>query len=113
MSVFEYIAAFAVLSGSGTTTPKLACGQIEAMRLIKIARDSAVKARTTTIICLRSVLVTASDELRLELEPLSEYKLIVACAALEADDNMATPSVAVRHTLSYLATSVARRNQGS
>ena len=96
-------AARTVLSGTGTATPKLACGQIEAMRLIKIARDSAVKARTTTIISLRAVLVTASDELRLELEPLSEHKLVLACAALEVGDNLANPRVAMRHTLSYLA----------
>ena len=38
-----------VLSGSGTATPKLANDQIEAVRVIKIARDTAVKARTAAI----------------------------------------------------------------
>ena len=96
-------AARTVLSGVGTATPKLANGQIEAIRVIKIARDSAVKARTTTIISLKAVLVTASDELRIELEPLSEHKLIVACATLEANGDMSDPVVAMRHTLSHLA----------
>ena len=96
-------AARTVLSGVGTATPKLANGQIEAIRVIKIARDSAVKARTTTIISLKAVLVTASDELRIELEPLSEGKLIVACATLEANGDMSDPVVAMRHTLSHLA----------
>lgn len=97
-------AARTLLSGSGTATPKLASGQIEAIRLIKIVRDSAVKARSTTIISLKTVLVTASDDLRLQLEPLTDYKLVEACAALEVGSDLTLPSVAVRHTLSYLAT---------
>ena len=48
-------AARTVLSGSGTATPKLANGQIEAVRVIKIARDTAVKARTAAIITLKSL----------------------------------------------------------
>ena len=66
-------AARAALSGTGVVTPKLANGQIEAIRLVKIARDTAVKARTTSIITLKAVLVTAGHELRDELEPLSDF----------------------------------------
>ena len=47
-------AARTVLSGSGTATPKLANGQIEAVRVIKIAHDTAVKAHTAAIITLNS-----------------------------------------------------------
>ncbi len=96
-------AARTVLSGKGTATPKLADGQIEAIRLVKIARDSAVKAHTATIITLKAVLVTASDELRGELEPLTDYQLIVACAGLDTDGDIADPEVAMRHTLASLA----------
>lgn len=96
-------AARVVLSGSGTATPKLADGEIEAIRLIKIARDSAVKVRSTTIISLKTVLITASDELRRTLEPLSDHKLILACASLDSAGNIADPSIAARHTLAYLA----------
>jgi transposase len=97
-------AARVVLSGAGTATPKLANGAIEAIRLVKIARDSAVKVRATTIISLKNVLITASDELRLTLERLSDHKLILACASLETAGNIADPNVAVRHTLAHLAT---------
>lgn len=96
-------AARVVLSGSGTATPKLANGAIEAIRLVKIARDSAVKVRTTTIISLKAVLITAPDELRRALEPLSDHKLILACSSLEHAGNIADPDVAARHTLAYLA----------
>ena len=96
-------AARVVLSGSGTATPKMANGEVEAIRLVKIARDSAVKVRTTTIISLKTVLITASDELRRTLEQLSDHKLILACASLQTAGNIADPSIAVRHTLAHLA----------
>ena len=96
-------AARTVLSGSGTATPKLANGQIEAIRVIKIARDTAVKARTAAIITLKAVLVTVSDELRIELESLTDHKLIIVCAALETNGNMSDPHVATRYTLAHLA----------
>ena len=43
---------------------------------IKVARDTAVKARTQAMIALKSVLVTASDELRAEMEGQSDFRLI-------------------------------------
>jgi transposase len=96
-------AARVVLSGEGTATPKLADGQIEAIRLVKIARDTAVKAHTATIITLKAVLVTASDELRGELEPLTDHRLITACAGSDTDGDISDPEVAMRHTLASLA----------
>ena len=96
-------AARVVLSGSGTATPKLANGQVEAIRVIKIARNTAVKAHTTAIITLKAVLVTAPDELRETLEPLTDHRLILACAGLDSDGDMADPAVAIRHSLASLA----------
>jgi Transposase len=74
-------AARQVLGGSIMAVPKTADGQIEALRPLKIARDTAVKAQTTAMITLKATLVTASDQLRAELEPLTDHKLILACAA--------------------------------
>lgn len=97
-------AARQVLSGAATATPKLSEGEVESIRLLKVARDTAVRAQSQTIIALRATLVTASDELRSRLEPLSEHKLIVACADLKASaDGLADPDVAMRHTLRSLA----------
>lgn len=96
-------AARSVLAGTATVTPKLADGQVEAIRLVKIARDTAVKAHATAIITLKAVLVTANQELRDELEPLSDFKLIMACAALDVVGDLADPDVAMRHTLGCLA----------
>ena len=43
------MAARAVLSGVATGTPKAGDGSVEMMRMLKIARDSAVKARTQSL----------------------------------------------------------------
>jgi transposase len=92
-----------VLAGTGLATPKLADGQVEALRLLKIARDTAVKAKTTAMITLKATLVTAAADLRAELEPLSDFKLITACAALEAGERIGDPDGAMRHVLRALA----------
>jgi transposase len=96
-------AARCVLAGDASVVPKLADGQVEAIRLVKIARDSAVKAHTAAIITLKAVLVTAAQELRDELEPLSDFKLLTACAALEITSDLSDPGAAMRHTLATLA----------
>jgi len=96
-------AARQVLAGEATATPKTADGVVEVLRVIKIARDTAVKAHTQAMISLKAVLVTASDELRAQLEPLTNHKLVTACAAFAADLEINRPDDAVRHTLGSLA----------
>ncbi len=62
-----------------------------------------MKARTAAMIALKATLVTAGDELRAELAPLSDYQLIQACAALGSAANLAAPDAAMRHVLGSLA----------
>ena len=45
-----------VLSGQATAVPKAADGSVEALRLIKVARDTAVKSRSQAMIALKSTL---------------------------------------------------------
>lgn len=96
-------AAREVLAGKATATPKLADGIVEAIRLVKIARDSAVKAHSQAIITLKATLVTASDQLRSELEPLTDHNLMTACAGLDTTGDVADPAVAMRQVLASLA----------
>jgi transposase len=96
-------AAREVLAGRAKTTPKVANGSIESIRLVRIARGTAVKAQTTAIIALKATLVTSCDDLRTALEPLTDYRLIAACACLEIEGDLADPEVAMRYTLSSLA----------
>lgn len=78
-------------------------GTVEALRLLKIVRDTAVKARSAAMIAPKATLVTAEDRLRAELEPLTDYQLIEGCAALDSVASVTDPAVAMRHVLGSLA----------
>lgn len=75
-------AARAVLSGQATATAKSSDGDVEMLRLFKLAKSSAIKSRTQTINQLKSVLIGADPELRDELAALSTKALVRHCAAL-------------------------------
>lgn len=97
-------AARQILTGRRSPVPKTAAGAIEALRLLKIARDTAVKARTSAMIALKATLVTATEDLRGELEPLTDYRLIAACAVLDpGTGELSDPDAAMRHVLRSLA----------
>ena len=92
----------AVLSGRATAAPKSGTGPVEMIRMFKIAKDSAVKARTQALNQLKAVLVMAEAGLREQFAMLSTPRLIKACAALD-EAVVATPADAARHTLRLLA----------
>ena len=92
-------AARSVLAGIATAIPKAADGAAEMVRQIKVARDTAVKARSAAIITLKTLIVNAPGELREALEPLTDRKLIDRCAHLlpgAIDDTTASTKHAVR-----------------
>lgn len=68
-------AARAVLSGEATGEPKAADGHVEMLRALKIARSSAVKARTQAANQLYALVSTAPERLRAELRKLVAAKL--------------------------------------
>jgi transposase len=95
-------AARSVLANYATATPKTGNGVVEMLRVIRAARSSAVKSRTAAINQLKSLLVTATPELRDALTSSSTPRLIARCAALESSV-MNTPEAAVRYSLRHLA----------
>lgn len=95
-------AAREVLSGQAVSIPKTSEGNVETLRLLKIARDTAVKSRTQAIITLKSALVTAPDELRMELKGLSDFRLIMACTVL-TNETPSEPATAILYVLRSLA----------
>ncbi len=95
-------AAKAVLAGLATAIPKSADGVVEMIRQIKVAKDIAVKARTSAMISLKQVLVNAADDLRQELQPLSKMALIHRCAALRPG-KVTTITASTKHTLRAIA----------
>ena len=62
-------AARSVLAGQSTAIPKTADGAVEMMRHLKVARRTAVKARTSAMITLKQIVVTAPPALRRDPPP--------------------------------------------
>ena len=75
-------AARSVLAGQSTATPKTADGAVEMMRQLKIARDTAVKARTTAMVTLKQIVVNAPSDVREALQGLTDHGLLTRCAGL-------------------------------
>jgi transposase len=73
-----YQAAHAVLSGRATTVPK--SEQIEAIRALRAARRSAVKARTAAANQIHHLLITAPDPVRQKFRALTGKKRIATLA---------------------------------
>jgi transposase len=74
-------AAMVVLAGRATAAPKERSGIVESIRLLRTARQTAVKARSQAVIQIKAILVGAPHELRDELRPLKTRDLIDRCAA--------------------------------
>src|SRR4051812_8281915 len=74
-------AAMVVLAGRATATPKERSGIVESIRLLRVARQTAVKARSQAVIQIKSILVAAPDELRAQLRSLKTAELIDRCAS--------------------------------
>jgi transposase len=75
-------AARAVQAREGSI-PKAGDGQVEMIRSLRVARASAMKARTQAINALKALVVTAPAELREQLRGLSTVRLVHTAAALE------------------------------
>ena len=75
-------AARMVLSGEATATPKRRDGIVESIRVLRIARRSAIKARTQAGQQIRSLIVTAPAEIHTALSGLSVKRQVAYCARL-------------------------------
>ena len=95
-------AARLVLAGQSTATPKTADGAGEMMRQLKIALDTAVKARTTAMITLKQIVVNAPPRLREALQDLTDHDLLARCAGVRPGP-FDTPTASAKHTLRSLA----------
>lgn len=103
-----YAAARAALSGTAAGTPKLRDGRVEAIRVLRVVRRGAVKARTQAMNQLRALLLTGPAELREQLRHLSPTVLVTTCARLRPDaGDLTDPAQAVKTALRRLA----RRHQ--
>lgn len=74
-------AARAAQGGDATGSAKTRDGNVEAMRVLRVARSSARRSRTQAINQMRSLISTAPEELRAELRDLSIYKVLTVSSA--------------------------------
>ena len=81
----------------------------DALRLLLLARRSAVDVRRLALVQLRSVIVTAPDALREELRGLPVQRLIVRCSRLRPSSSSPPAELATKQVLRSLA----RRIEGA
>lgn len=93
-----------MLAGNASGAPKLATGPIESLRMLRIARTGAVKAKTAASNTLLGLIVTAPEPLRSQLRELSASKLVEACLRLRPDTaDLADPVQAAKTSLRSIA----------
>ncbi len=95
-------AARAVLSGRATAIAKAGDGEVEMLRMFKLAKASAIKSRSQAINQLKAVLVRADPALRESMTGLSNPKLFRCCAELTVSAAR-DPATAAALTLRLLA----------
>ena len=69
------MAARSVLAGVARDQPKSGLDKVEMIRMLKIVKDSDIKARTQAINQMKALIVTAPSELRPELVGLGVSRL--------------------------------------
>jgi transposase len=94
-------AARAVQAQQGSV-PKAGDGRVEMIRSLRVARATAMKARTQAINALKGLVVTAPAELREQLRELPAVRLVQTAAVLELGP-VTTPLAAATLGLRTLA----------
>ena len=79
-------AARAALNGDASGTPKCGGGPVESVRVLRLARRSALKARNQAGNQIRDLIVTAPDQLRSRLRDLDTHSRVATCARFRTGD---------------------------
>ncbi|MFC1925698.1 IS110 family transposase [Chloroflexota bacterium] len=96
------MAARSVLAGIAQNQPKSGADDVEMIRMLKNAKDSAIKARTQAINQIKALIVTAPVELRAVLRDLTSSQLVAHCMRWRSRQ-LKTPIAAAKYTLRSLA----------
>ncbi len=75
-------AARAALNGQASGVPKTGNGPVESLRMLSVARRSAIKARTQAVNQIHALVVTAPDQVKHHLSGLSPKARVKVCAGL-------------------------------
>jgi len=95
-------AARAVLAGVATGLPKSGAHGVEMIRVLKVAKDSAIRAKTQAGNQMLALVVTAPSNLRQALAGLSITRLAKRCAGLRPG-NVTTATAATKLALRSIA----------
>lgn len=106
-SIDAVAAGRAVLSGQVSGPSKTKDGIIEAIRVLRVVKRSAIKDRTAAINQLRALITTAPDDLRAQLSKLTQRKLIDTTSRLRPSSEGADPLAATKVAMRALARRVA------
>lgn len=102
--VFDaYSAAEAVLSGRATAAPKGGDGLVEALRVLRTSRSSALRERTATINEIKAMLIAGPEVLRARYRGLSNLKLTTVLATSRPPAQPVTAQEATAYSLRVLA----------
>jgi hypothetical protein len=96
------MAARLFLAGRAKSVPKQTDGIVESIRLLRVARDSAVKSRSAALVQIRDLIITAPHELR---DQLSDRKTLRGKATVCARSR---PRSALRSVANGSKLSIAR-----
>ncbi|MGZ6576662.1 MAG: IS110 family RNA-guided transposase [Solirubrobacteraceae bacterium] len=98
------MAARLFLAGKAKAVPKQTDGIVESIRLLRVARNSAVKSRSAAMVQLRDIIITAPQELR---DQLSDRKTLrgkaTVCARFRPARDPHSPSQAAKFALKSIA----------
>ncbi|MGC3875367.1 IS110 family transposase [Salinicola sp. LHM] len=78
-------AAHAAYAGIRTVTPKTRDGMVEALRVLKVCRKTAVEARRVALQMIQTQVISAPEELRDLLRKMTRMQLIRTLAAWRPD----------------------------
>jgi len=95
-------AARTVLSSETVAQPR-AGQRREALRLLLLARRGAIDVRKQALVQLRSVIVTAPEQMRQELRGLSQTRLVERCSRLRRSGSRTPDELAATLVLRTLA----------
>jgi hypothetical protein len=97
-------AARAALSGKRVSVAKDRAGQVEALRVLRTTRKTAVKCRRATLQQLRNTITASPEEVRDQVRNLTRMQLLRTCAAWRPDQlAFRDPAVATKIALKSLA----------
>ncbi|SDB73772.1 Transposase [Belnapia rosea] len=96
-------AARAVLSGQATALPKAGTSVVEMIRHLKVARDTAVKARTQAMLALKAIMISAPPAQREQLEAVADRMALVWHLAALRPGPLTTTTASAKASLRAIA----------